>query len=441
MTDTSIAPLSGAYRAVWRWHFYAGLLVMPFLMLMALTGGIYLFKDEIDAALWRDMARVEARADRASPDRWVAAAQVVGGGEARSVRIPARPDEAVRVIVSRPDGQGRIVFVDPHDAQVTGVTAQTGVSETVKRLHSLEFFGPLMNIWVEVVAGWAIVLFATGIFLWWPRGRGVGTVTIRAKPDSGRPFWRDLHAVTGLYTGVIVVFLAMTGMLWSAVWGDQFMGAVRTHGLGRPPAPAAANWHHAEHADRPVGTGWLMDGMVTTTTLSDDGRLSRVVATARREGVIAPFVVSIPVSDDLAWTAAREVRRVQDGRSLYVDAATGTVRTDVRYEQFGIGAKVFEWSIYTHQGTQYGQLNRLVMLAACIGIWLLSISGLMMWWKRRPKGRLAAPVVSPGPRVRAAVLGIVIPLCILYPLTGLSLVVAVLLDRTVGAIRRRATAH
>jgi len=440
MTEPSIAPLSGAYRAVWRWHFYAGLLVMPFLMLMALTGGIYLFKDEIDAALWRDMARVESRADRASPDRWVAAAQVAGGGEARSVRVPASPGEAVRVVVNRPDGEGRIVFVDPHDAQVTGVTAQAGVSETVKRLHSLEFFGPVMNLWVEVVAGWAIILFATGIFLWWPRGREVGTVTIRAKATAGRPFWRDLHAVTGLYTGVIVVFLAMTGMLWSAVWGDQFMGAVRTHGLGRPPAPAAANWHHAEHADRPVGTGWLMDGMVTATALSEDGRLSRVVATARREGVIAPFVVSIPASDDLAWTAAREVRRVQDGRSLYVDATTGAVRADVRYEQFGIGAKVFEWSIYTHQGTQYGQINRLIMLAACIGIWLLSISGLMMWWKRRPRGRLAAPVAPPGPRVRAAVLGIVIPLCILYPLTGLSLVVAVLLDRAVGAIRRRALA-
>ncbi|MGX1801745.1 PepSY domain-containing protein, partial [Brevundimonas naejangsanensis] len=36
--------MSGAYRAVWRWHFYAGVLVMPFLMLLTLTGGLYLFK-------------------------------------------------------------------------------------------------------------------------------------------------------------------------------------------------------------------------------------------------------------------------------------------------------------------------------------------------------------------------------------------------------------
>lgn len=52
MSDSPPA-LSGAYRAVWRWHFYAGLLVLPFLMLMALTGGLYLFKAEIDDAVYR----------------------------------------------------------------------------------------------------------------------------------------------------------------------------------------------------------------------------------------------------------------------------------------------------------------------------------------------------------------------------------------------------
>ena len=40
--DKAPDELSGAYRAVWRWHFYAGVFVMPFLMLLALTGAIYL---------------------------------------------------------------------------------------------------------------------------------------------------------------------------------------------------------------------------------------------------------------------------------------------------------------------------------------------------------------------------------------------------------------
>ncbi|MBS0583085.1 MAG: PepSY domain-containing protein [Proteobacteria bacterium] len=38
---------SSLYRAVWRWHFVAGLLVLPVLVLLAVTGGLYLFKPEL----------------------------------------------------------------------------------------------------------------------------------------------------------------------------------------------------------------------------------------------------------------------------------------------------------------------------------------------------------------------------------------------------------
>ncbi len=53
-----------------------------------------------------------------------------------------------------------------------GVTSFGGVMETVKRLHSLVLLGSWANIVVEIVAGWAIILVATGVFMWWPRGRG-----------------------------------------------------------------------------------------------------------------------------------------------------------------------------------------------------------------------------------------------------------------------------
>jgi len=32
------------YRAVWRWHFYAGLFVLPFIAWLALTGATYLYQ-------------------------------------------------------------------------------------------------------------------------------------------------------------------------------------------------------------------------------------------------------------------------------------------------------------------------------------------------------------------------------------------------------------
>lgn len=435
MNETQTQPLSGAYRAVWRWHFYAGLLVMPVLMLMALTGGIYLFHVEIEDAVYRPMARVEAGGAVVSPDRWAASARVAGGGEVAAVLMPDRPDRAVRLTVRGAEGREWFVFVDPHDARVTGTASAGGITETVKRLHSLEIVGRWGNILVEIVAGWAMILVATGIFLWWPRRRGVGVTTIKAR--SGRPFWRDLHAVTGLYAGAIIFFLAFTGMPWSAVWGDRFMDVVRDSGLGRPAAPSAASaWVHAEHQDAPRGVGWTMEHAGMTGVAHGAASLAGVVAAAEANALARPYLITVPASPDLAWTAARQVRRVEDTRILYIDGVTGHVRADMRYDQFGVGAKAFEWGIATHQGTQYGQINRLVMLSGCIAVWLLGISGLVMWWRRGPRGRLGAPVAPPGPRLRAAVLGIVLPFSILYPLTGLSLVAALLLDRAATAGRR-----
>ena len=54
-------PAASLYRAVWRWHFYAGLITLPFLILLAVTGGLYLFRAEIDGLIHRDVKRVEAR--------------------------------------------------------------------------------------------------------------------------------------------------------------------------------------------------------------------------------------------------------------------------------------------------------------------------------------------------------------------------------------------
>ena len=437
-TSKSEAPdmMSGAYRAVWRWHFYAGVLVMPFLMLLALTGGLYLFKDEIDQLANRRMIQVPAAATQTAPDAWIASAVQAGGGRAANLLLPAAADQAVRVRVDRPDGAQKTVFVDPHTARVTGVTDYGGVTEIIKKLHSLSLFGgttgKALNILIEIVAGWTIVLCATGLYLWWPRRRQGAVLVPRQTDARRRPFWRDLHALTGLYVGGVILFLAVTGMPWSAVWGDQVMGVVKASGWGRPPAPVAGAWQRAQHHDHPAGAGWTMEGVVLPSPAHGSQDLKAVVAAAETRDLPRPYIVSIPAQPGTAYTVTAQVRRVQDSRTLYIDPAKGAVLADIGFDRFGAGAKVIEWGIYTHQGAQFGQINRLIMLAGCIGVWLLGVSGLMMWWKRRPpslaRARLGAPTAPPGPRIRLAILGIVIPLCILYPLTGLSLVAVLLLD-------------
>ena len=46
------------YLTVWRWHFYAGIIVAPFVIFLAITGGIYLWKPQYEAWRYRDLFSV-----------------------------------------------------------------------------------------------------------------------------------------------------------------------------------------------------------------------------------------------------------------------------------------------------------------------------------------------------------------------------------------------
>lgn len=119
--------------------------------------------------------------------------------------------------------------------------------------------------------------------------------------------------------------------------------------------------------------------------------------------------------------------RAQDQRTLYVDP-TGKVVADIAYGDFGPAAQVIEWGVATHQGRQYGALNRWIMLAGCVAIWILALSGLAMWWVRRPKGRIGRPPRPVG-RSRYVLLAVVVtPLALLFPLVGASLILGLAID-------------
>ena len=63
----------------------------------------------------------------------------------------------------------------------------------------------------------------TGLYLWWPRnGRGLAGVLYPRLGRGGRLFWRDLHAVTGIWLAMFVLFLLMTALPWTLVWGTAF---------------------------------------------------------------------------------------------------------------------------------------------------------------------------------------------------------------------------
>ena len=80
------------YRSVWRWHFYAGIIVAPFLLILAVTGAIYLFNDEINDVLYPELRFAAENGERVPLSRIAAsAAQALPGSSVTRIDTPPSP--------------------------------------------------------------------------------------------------------------------------------------------------------------------------------------------------------------------------------------------------------------------------------------------------------------------------------------------------------------
>ena len=110
-TEVAESAVSGVslYRAIWRWHFFAGLLTIPFLLNLAITGSLYLFKDEINDTVFAYRYIVQPAGEALAPHEIAdIAAAAVPGSVAKSYRDPAGLDRSAIVTVSTEAGSSRI---------------------------------------------------------------------------------------------------------------------------------------------------------------------------------------------------------------------------------------------------------------------------------------------------------------------------------------------
>src|ERR1043165_1556564 len=84
------------YRVVWRWHFYAGMIIALPLIVVAATGALYIFKDELEGVLYPGVTYVEPVAERVSYEQQKAAVLAASPATARFIfmQVFANPRRA-----------------------------------------------------------------------------------------------------------------------------------------------------------------------------------------------------------------------------------------------------------------------------------------------------------------------------------------------------------
>ena len=159
------------YRALWRWHFHAGLFCIPFVMVLALTGSIYLFKPQIDAfaiAAWipcRSPARAPRARRRSPPPSPRCPARSCSSTKSR-----ANPTMRCACTCIRPTARAASCTCIPKRSPCSRSVPHTArLTEIVRTIHGELLAGRTGSMLVELAASWAIIMLVTGLYLWWPR--------------------------------------------------------------------------------------------------------------------------------------------------------------------------------------------------------------------------------------------------------------------------------
>lgn len=412
------------YRILWRWHFYAGLVCIPFVIALALSGSVYLFRPQIEAWIDRDFLSLERTGAPATQVAIVAAATAaIPGSTLAGIVLPEHADQAARVVVSG-HGMRTRVYLHPDTLAVLKIVPEEGRFErVVARIHGELLMGNVGTVLVELAASWAIVMMLTGLYLWWPRqARGLAGVLYPRIGQGAKRLWRDIHAVTGIWVSALVLFLLVTGLPWALVWGNglkQVRAWTGTASISQDWSISSAG-QHAEHARH--------DAM-TMDHSSGDASLDLIVARARALDLAPPVLLTPPAKDAPWWWARSNAQNRPQRADVALAPATGEVVARTEFGRKHIIDQIIGVGLAAHEGQLFGIANQILGLAAALGLVTLCVSAFVMWRRRAPDGVLGAPPPIPDARVGAGLGALILIAALLLPVLGASLIAIALVER------------
>jgi len=434
-----------------RLHFYAGILVGPFLLLTALTGFLYALAPQIENALYRDTMFVESSGTTVPISQQVSAArESQPEGTLVAVRPAAGPGDTTRVLFDVPglgESERLAVFVNPGNAAVTGELVAYGSSGALpfrtwlSHLHRSLHLGEPGRIYSELAASWLWLVALAGLVLWWT-DRRTGSRWRVERSGSARRRTLSWHGVLGTWVILGMLFLSATGLTWSRFAGENVSELRASLNWKTPTVSTALT--DADHAGH---EGHTFPGGDVDPAVEEWDQTLQSARSAQLDG---PVEIAAPKKAGTSFVV-QEIGKAwpTQADAVAVDPMSGKVVDVLRFADYPIAAKLSRWGIDAHMGMLFGLVNQILLLIVAGTIVAMVIWGYRMWWLRRPTRGHVLQFGRPARRgawreipvlAVVALLALAVGVGLFLPLLGISLAAFIVIDLVVGLYRTRTTA-
>lgn len=357
-------------------HLWLGLASGLVVLIVSLTGCIFVFQQEIDEAIHHDRYFVKPAPATIPLTTLKATAQTALGADRpiayiTTYRDPNRSwefmsykgnDSAITYIGAMDYYES--VFVDPHTGAVTG-----------KRDYKYDFFFIVKGLhwslllstpYGQPIVGWSTVVFVigliTGIVLWWPKKWTKAwrdrSFKIKWKASYKRVNY-DLHNVPGFYSLFPALIIAVTGLVWSFDWFTS---------VAPPPAVKKSD---TTLAAAPTADPLQNAFQTASHRLPESPRFS-ISPAFGKDGVI--YLNAYPGNDTYYGYDV-----------LQFDQYTGALLHHRRNAEKKTVEKIVEMNYDIHVGAIGGLTGKIIAFIASLICASLPVTGFLVWWFKKNK--------------------------------------------------------
>jgi uncharacterized iron-regulated membrane protein len=335
-------------------HLWAGLAVSLPLIVVAATGAYLVYAEDIERALDRQLFFVAPGGTPLAAQALLERMQAAHPGERVAGCSPAQgPDRSFMCYTAN-----RIyVYLDPYSGRLLGEQhLEGGLRRTVNLVHRQLLAGDVGHAIVVASTAASIFLILTGLVLWWKYK------IFSLKRRGG--FWRvnfDLHSVLGLYSAVVFLSLAVTGIVIG--YGRVVYPAILRLSGAPPPTQVRST-----PVQRP---GPSLDAVIAAAERTLPG--ARVTHVGLPNGPTGVFTAFARFPED----------RAALGRSrVQVDRYSGEILRVINTRTANWGQALVDATSSIHFGDVLGAPTRLRAFVVGLLVPVQVVAGVLIWWKK-----------------------------------------------------------
>lgn len=389
---------------LWKWHFIAGIISLPFVLVLSITGGIYLFKDNVETPLRNQYKDIKQTNTKISFQKQFELVENSLEKKPSGIILSKSQNEATEFVTGR-FSHKKSIYVNPYTQKITGkLSPKDTWMHTVRKLHGELLGGKVGTKIIELVASWMVVLILTGIFIFWPKKNKLSNL-VRIRFNKGKQIlYRDLHSVFGFWISLLLLLTLAGGLPWTDVFGGNFKTLQKITNTGFPK-----EW-----------SGRTFKSEVKKTPLNID----QMLLIAEKQQLAGVVTIDIPKNKTGVFSVHNQTFPLENQYKLHFDQYSGKLIKKLTWSNVGFLMRGRMWVMAFHQG-QLGQWNFILMLFVALTLTFISIAGLISYIHRKRPDSWSVPKVPESFKVGYVVMGLIVLLGIVFPLFGISLLLII----------------